>query len=90
MLLLNPKFIILDEIDSGLDIDSLKLVFKTLEEFRNEKNSILIITHYSRILNYIDVDFVHILNKGKIIESGKKDLAYNVEKYGYSFFKEKK
>lgn len=90
MMLLNPKFVILDEIDSGLDIDSLKTVFNIIETFKNKNNSILIITHYSRILNYINVDVVHILDNGKIIASGSKDLAYQVEKHGYSFFNIKK
>lgn len=85
MLLLDPTFIILDEIDSGLDIDSLKLVFTTLNKFKNEKKSMLIITHYSNILNYINVDYVHILKNGKIETSGDKNLAYKIEKNGYSF-----
>lgn len=83
MLILEPKLAILDEIDSGLDIDSLKLVFNALNEFKNKNNSLILITHYSRILNYIDVDYVHILKKGKIIESGDKNLVYKIEKDGY-------
>lgn len=86
MLLLNPKFVILDEIDSGLDIDSLKLVFNAVNTFKNKNKSILIITHYSRILKYIDVDFVHILHNGTIIKTGDQSLAYDVEKHGYSYF----
>ncbi|HFL8819519.1 MAG TPA: Fe-S cluster assembly ATPase SufC [Candidatus Azoamicus sp. OHIO2] len=89
MLLLNPKLIILDEIDSGLDIDSLKLVFNIMEEFKSITKSVLIITHYTRILDYINVDFVHILDNGRIIASGTTELAHQVEKYGYSFLTSK-
>lgn len=83
MFILNPKLVILDEIDSGLDIDSLKLVFDALNEFKNKNNSLIIITHYSRILNYINIDYAHVLKKGKIIESGDKNLIYKIEKDGY-------
>ena len=85
MLLLEPKLIILDEIDSGLDVDSLKLVFKSINKFKNKNNSLLIITHYSRILDYIDVDFVHILYNGYIVKTGNKKLITEVTKKGYSF-----
>jgi len=85
MLLLNPKLVILDEIDSGLDIDSLKFVFKSINSFKNKKNSLLIITHYNRVLDYIDADFVHILLNGRIVKTGDKNLAFEVEKNGYSF-----
>ncbi len=85
MLLLDPRFVILDEIDSGLDIDSLKRVFDCLNVFKNKKNSILIITHNNSILEYIDVDFVHILNNGKISKTGDKRLVLNIKKTGYSF-----
>lgn len=84
MLLLNPKLIILDEIDSGLDVDSLKCVFKCINSFKSTGNSILIITHYSRILDYIDVDFVHVLSGGSIVKTGKKSLAIDIGKRGYS------
>ncbi|MCB1711099.1 MAG: Fe-S cluster assembly ATPase SufC [Candidatus Riesia sp.] len=86
MLLLNPKLIILDEIDSGLDVDSLKITLNAINDFKDKNKSVLIITHYSRILNYIDVNKVHVLKNGKIIQSGKKELAYDIEKYGYNSF----
>lgn len=89
LMLINPKLAILDEIDSGLDVDSLQLVFKNLNMFKNKNNSLLLITHYSRILNYIDIDYVHILNNGVISASGDKNLAYLVEKNGYNYFKNK-
>jgi len=84
MLLLDPKFIILDEIDSGLDVDSLKIVFNSINSFININKSLLIITHYSRILDYIDVDYVHMMNDGCIIKTGKKSLALEINKTGYS------
>lgn len=83
MMLLNPKFIILDEIDSGLDIDSLKLTFKSINSFLNKEKSLLIITHYIKIFDYIDVDFVHIMKNGKIIKTGNKSLATNINEEGY-------
>ncbi len=86
MLLLNPKLIILDEIDSGLDLDSLKLVFDILKNFKNNQKALVIITHYSNILNYIDIDFLHILKNGKIIKSGKNEIIDLLEKNGYDYF----
>jgi Fe-S cluster assembly ATP-binding protein len=87
MLMLNPKLSILDETDSGLDIDALSTVSKGINEFKSKKNAILIITHYYRILKYIVPDFVHVLFNGKIIKSGKKKLALDIEKNGYSWIK---
>ena len=82
---LKPKFIILDEIDSGLDVDSLRIVCENINKYREEnKNiSILIITHYPRILEYIKPDYVHIMNNGKIVKTGNMDLAFDTEKHGY-------
>ena len=87
MLLLNPKIAILDEIDSGLDIDSLRIISKNINIFRNKKKSIIIITHYNRIFNYVTPDIVHIFNNGKIIRSGDVGLAKEVESKGYNNFK---
>lgn len=83
--MLKPKFIILDEIDSGLDVDSLRIVCENINKYREEnKNiSILIITHYPRILEYIKPDYVHIMNNGKIVKTGNMDLAFDTEKHGY-------
>ena len=86
MSVLNPKLSILDETDSGLDIDALKIVSEGVNALRNKKNSFLIITHYQRLLNYIKPDFVHVLINGKIAESGGPELALNLEKKGYESF----
>ncbi|MCV2528458.1 MAG: Fe-S cluster assembly ATPase SufC [Candidatus Lightella neohaematopini] len=86
LLLLEPKLCILDEIDSGLDIDSLKLVANTLNSMRNKHRSFIIITHYQRILKYIEPDKVHILYNGCIIKSGNKFLVEKLEEYGYDWF----
>ena len=82
---LKPKFIILDELDSGLDVDSLRVVCKNINDYIEEypETSILIITHYPRILEYIKPDFVHVMVDGKIQKTGNIDLAFNVEKDGY-------
>lgn len=85
--ILNPKLSILDETDSGLDIDTLRIVSQGINEYKSKKNAILIITHYYRILKYIVPDFVHVLFNGKIIKSGKKKLALEIEKNGYSWIK---
>ena len=84
MLMLNPKLAILDETDSGLDIDALKIVSSGINMLRNKNNSFIIITHYERILNYVIPDFVHILSDGKIVRSGGAELAKKLEKTGYS------
>lgn len=83
MVILNPKIAFLDEIDSGLDIDSLKIVSETIRKFHSKKNSIVIVTHYNKILEYIQPDFVHVMYKGKIIKSGNKELSQRIEKEGY-------
>lgn len=84
--LLKPKLIILDEIDSGLDVDSLRIVCENIKQYKEEnpKTALLIITHYPRIFDYIKPDFVHILDKGKIVKTGAYDLAQKVEAEGYS------
>ncbi|GIT35738.1 MAG: hypothetical protein Ct9H300mP5_2070 [Candidatus Pelagibacterales bacterium] len=82
MSILNPKLSILDETDSGLDIDALKIVSEGVNALRNKKNSFLIITHYQRLLNYIKPDFVHVLIDGKIVKSGGPELALDLEKKG--------
>ena len=83
MSLLAPKLSILDETDSGLDIDALKIVSEGVNASRSEKNSFLIITHYQRLLDYIKPDYVHVLKDGIIIKSGGSKLALELEKKGY-------
>ena len=83
MTMLNPDIAILDETDSGLDIDALKIVAKGVNEFKNENKAIILITHYQRLLDYIEPDYVHVLSNGKIIESGNKSLAHRLEQTGY-------
>ena len=85
MLTLEPKLSILDETDSGLDIDALKIVAKGVNEYRNKDRSFIAITHYQRLLEYMQPDKVHILIDGKIVKSGKMDLAMEIEKKGYSW-----
>ena len=84
MALLEPRFCILDETDSGLDVDAMKQVSKGVNSLRSENRSFLIITHYQRLLNYITPDFVHIMAKGKIIKTGGPELALEVEDQGYT------
>ena len=84
MLVLDPKLAILDETDSGLDIDALKLVAEGINKFKNEGNAVLIITHYQRLLDYVEPDFVHVLSGGKIIKTGDKSLALELEESGYA------
>lgn len=84
MALLEPRFCILDETDSGLDVDAMKQVSKGVNFLRSENRSFLIITHYQRLLNYIKPDFVHIMAKGKIIKTGGPELALEVENQGYT------
>jgi len=86
MSILNPKLSILDETDSGLDIDALKIVAEGVNSLRNKDNSFLIITHYQRLLDYIKPDFVHVLKNGQIIKSGDYELAKELEKVGYEDF----
>ena len=85
MLTLEPKLSILDETDSGLDIDALKIVAKGVNNFRNSNRSFITITHYQRLLEYMEPDHIHILIDGKIVKSGKIDLAKQIEKKGYSW-----
>ena len=85
MAMMEPKLSILDETDSGLDIDALQIVANGVNSLKSSSNSIILITHYQRLLNYIVPDFVHILKDGKIVMSGDKSLAQKLEKEGYSF-----
>ena len=85
MLMLEPKLIILDETDSGLDIDALKIVSEGINNYRKDNTSFLLITHYHRILKYLKPDFVHVLLNGKIAKTGSEDLALELEKNGYSW-----
>ena len=86
MVMIEPKLSILDETDSGLDIDALKVVANGVNDMKNSERSFLIITHYQRLLDYIVPDFVHIMVGGKIVKSGGSDLALYVEEHGYSEF----
>lgn len=90
MLFLKPKFIILDELDSGLDVDSLRIVCQNINEYLKEypETAVLMITHYTRILEYIKPQYVHILSDGKIQKTGSYDLAFEIEKNGYSMKEE--
>lgn len=83
MLILEPKLAILDETDSGLDIDALQIVAKGVNSLKNTTRAIIVVTHYQRLLRYIEPDYVHVLAKGHIIKSGDKSLALNLEKQGY-------
>ncbi len=85
LLMLNPKLAILDETDSGLDIDALRVVSNGVNEFRNEHNAVILVTHYQRLLDYIVPDFIHVLYQGKIIKSGGKELALELEEKGYDW-----
>jgi len=82
---LEPKLSILDETDSGLDIDALKIVANGVNKLKSSENATIIITHYQRLLNYIVPDFVHVLHDGKIIKSGGKELAHELEAKGYDW-----
>ena len=86
MILLKPKFIILDELDSGLDVDSLRIVCENINDYLKENPdvSVLIITHYTRVLKYIKPSYVHVMRDGKIVKTGTMDLAYDIEKNGYN------
>ncbi|MEG8947518.1 Fe-S cluster assembly ATPase SufC [Rosettibacter firmus] len=85
LLMLDPKLAILDETDSGLDIDALRIVSNGVNVFHNEKNAVIVVTHYQRLLNYITPDYVHVLYKGKIVKSGGKELALELEEKGYDW-----
>ena len=85
MLTLEPKLSILDETDSGLDIDALKIVAKGVNDYRNDQRSFIAITHYQRLLDYMKPDKVHVLIDGKIVRSGNMDLAHEIEQKGYSW-----
>ena len=87
MLVLNPKLAILDETDSGLDVDAIKTVSKGIEMFKNESNAVLIITHNTKILHNLKVDYVHILVNGKIVKTGGQELATEIEENGYAKYK---
>src|SRR5687768_1560672 len=88
MAMLEPRLAILDETDSGLDIDALRIVSNGVNKLRNKDNAIIVVTHYQRLLNYIVPDFVHVLYKGKIVKSGTKELALELEAKGYDWIKD--
>ena len=88
MMMLDPKYCILDETDSGLDIDALKVVAKGVNAMRSPDRGFLIITHYQRLLDYIQPDHVHVMSDGQIVKSGDKNLALELEESGYDFLKE--
>lgn len=87
MAMLEPKLSILDETDSGLDIDALRIVAKGVNKLRNAHNAVLLVTHYQRLLDYIVPDYIHVLYKGRIVKSGTKELALELEEKGYDFIK---
>ncbi|MGB0933066.1 MAG: Fe-S cluster assembly ATPase SufC [Lishizhenia sp.] len=89
MAMLEPKLAVLDETDSGLDIDALRIVAGGVNKLRNENNAIIVITHYQRLLDYIVPDFVHVLADGKIVKTGPKELALELEEKGYDWINEK-
>jgi len=88
MAMLEPKLAILDETDSGLDIDALRIVAKGVNKLRNAERGIIVITHYQRLLDYLQPDFVHVLVNGRIVKSGTKELALELEEKGYDFIKD--
>ncbi|MBY0399891.1 Fe-S cluster assembly ATPase SufC, partial [Myxococcota bacterium] len=85
MLLLDPAFCILDETDSGIDIDALRIVANGVNQMRSPERAMLVITHYQRLLDYIVPDRVHVLSKGRIVRSGGKELALELEEKGYGW-----
>ncbi len=85
LLMLNPKLAILDETDSGLDIDALRVVSNGVNEFKNKNNAVILVTHYQRLLDYIVPDYIHVLYQGRIIKSGGKELALELEEKGYDW-----
>ncbi|WP_111683324.1 Fe-S cluster assembly ATPase SufC [Winogradskyella tangerina] len=88
MAMLEPKLAILDETDSGLDIDALRIVANGVNKLKSKDNAVIVITHYQRLLDYIVPDFVHVLHDGKIVKSGPKELAHELEAKGYDWIKE--
>lgn len=88
MQLLQPKLAVLDETDSGLDIDALRIVANGVNQYRSKENGIIVITHYQRLLDHIVPDFVHVLYKGRIVKSGTKELALELEEKGYDWIKD--
>lgn len=90
MMMLDPRYCILDETDSGLDIDALKIVAKGVNAMRSPDRGFLLITHYQRLLDYIQPDYVHVMADGQIVKTGDKELALELEKSGYDFLKEDK
>nr|HUM63969.1 Fe-S cluster assembly ATPase SufC [Anaerolineaceae bacterium] len=89
MAVLQPEIAILDETDSGLDIDALKIVSEGIHLLQEQNVGVLLITHYQRMLNYIKPDFVHVMMAGRIVESGGADLALHLEEHGYDWIREK-
>ena len=87
MAVFEPKLAVLDETDSGLDIDALRIVAEGVNKLRNAENAIIFVTHYQRLLNYITPDFVHVLANGKIVKEGGKELALELEEKGYDWVK---
>jgi Fe-S cluster assembly ATP-binding protein len=87
MAMLQPKLAILDETDSGLDIDAIRIVATGVNKLRNKENAVLLVTHYQRLLDYITPDFVHVLYNGRIVKSGPKELALELEERGYDFIR---
>ena len=90
MAVLEPKLAVLDETDSGLDIDAMKLVADGVNAMRDPSRAVIVITHYQRLLDYIVPDFVHVLADGRIVESGDKSLAHKLEEHGYAWIAERK
>ncbi|MEO9893647.1 Fe-S cluster assembly ATPase SufC [Aurantibacter sp.] len=88
MAMLEPKLAILDETDSGLDIDALRIVANGVNKLKSKNNAVIVITHYQRLLEYIVPDFVHVLHNGKIVKSGGKELAHELEEKGYDWLKQ--
>ncbi len=87
MAMLQPRLAVLDEPDSGLDIDAIRIVANGVNKFRNKDNAVLVVTHYQRLLDYVVPDFVHVLYNGRIVKSGTKELALELEERGYDFIK---
>ena len=85
--MLEPKLAILDETDSGLDIDALRIVANGVNKLRSAENATVVITHYQRLLDYIEPDYVHVLHQGKIVKTGTKELALQLEDKGYDWIK---